>query len=196
MSPVALIEFLQSSGLIQAPQAQEIAGQFVPKKIAQHDFLLREGQVSDEYLFLSHGLLRAFARDPDGNDITTSFYKSGQVAFEVSSFFTRVPAQENIQALTDCTGWCISFTQLNTLFHTRPEFREFGRLMLVQGYAALKGRMLSMITESATARYEQLVKTTPEILLNAPVKHIASYLGVTDTSLSRIRAAVKGAAHD
>ncbi|WP_226163163.1 cyclic nucleotide-binding domain-containing protein [Hymenobacter terricola] len=52
-----------------------------------------------------------------------------------------------------------------------------------------------MITASATERYEQLLKTTPEIMLHAPVKYVASYLGVTDTSLSRIRAGAKGAAH-
>lgn len=197
MAQEKLRQFLQGSGLMNAQQAQEIAGQFVRKEIVQHDFLLREGRVSDQYLFLDHGLLRAFACDPEGNDITTGFYKSGQVVFEVSSFFTRATSQENIQALTDCAGWYITFQQLNALFHARPEFREFGRSVLVQGFAALKGRMLGMITTSATERYAQLVKTTPEILLNAPVKHIASYLGVTDTSLSRIRAAVtKTGSHD
>jgi CRP-like cAMP-binding protein len=194
MPPEKLTQFLQGNGLINAPQAEEIARQFVRKEIARHDFLLREGKVCDEYLFLDEGLLRAFACDPDGNDITTGFYKSGQVVFEVSSFFTRTPSQENIQALTDCTGWYITFQQLNTLFHARPEFREFGRSVLVHGFAALKGRMLTMITASATERYAQLVQTTPEILLSAPVKYIASYLGVTDTSLSRIRAA-KGVGH-
>ncbi|MBO2007531.1 Crp/Fnr family transcriptional regulator [Hymenobacter negativus] len=197
MTQEKLRKFLQANGLINAQQAEEIARQFVPKEIAQHDFLLREGRVCDEYLFLEKGLLRAFAHDPNGNEVTTSFYKSGQVVFEVSSFFTRVTSQENIQALTNCAGWCITFQQLNALFHARPEFREFGRSVLVQGFATLKGRMLGMITTSATERYEQLMKTTPEILLNAPVKHIASYLGVTDTSLSRIRAAVtKSAGHE
>lgn len=187
MSSIQLRQFLQGTGLIDAQQAEEIAGQFLRKEIAQHDFLLREGRVCDEYLFLDHGLLRAFACDPDGNDITTGFYKSGQVAFEVSSFFTRVPSQENIQALTDCAGWYITFQQLNALFHARPEFREFGRSVLVRGFAALKSRMLTMITEPAAVRYEQLLRANPEILLHAPLKTVASYLGITDTSLSRIR---------
>ena len=168
-------------------QAAETAGQFACKELARHDFLLREGQVSDEYLFLDQGCLRAFALDPDGQEVTTGFYQGGQVVFEVSSFFTRTPSQENIQALTDCAGWFITFQQLNGLFHARPEFREFGRSVLVHGFAALKSRMLAMITESATERYDHLLRTTPEILLHAPVKHVASYLGITDTSLSRIR---------
>ncbi|MBF9220708.1 Crp/Fnr family transcriptional regulator [Hymenobacter ruricola] len=195
-SPDKLVLFLQSRGLINTAQAVEIAAQFSPKAVARHEFLLREGRVSDEYFFLDYGLLRAFATDPDGNDVTTAFYPSGQVVFEVSSFFTRTPSQENLQALTDCTGWCITFAQLNALFHARPEFREFGRSVLVQGFAALKSRMLAMITASATERYEQLLKSSPEVLRHAPLKHIATYLGVTDTSLSRIRAGGKGPAHD
>ncbi|MDO7852319.1 Crp/Fnr family transcriptional regulator [Hymenobacter convexus] len=196
MSSEKLTQFLQSRGIIGAAQAAEIAGQFSSKSLARHDFLLREGRVSDEYFFLDHGLLRAYACNPDGHDVTTAFYSSGQVVFEVSSFFTRVPSQENIQALTDCTGWFITFEQLNALFHARPEFREFGRSVLVQGFATLKSRMLAMITTSATERYEQLLKTTPEVLLHAPLKHVASYLGVTDTSLSRIRAGAKTVAPD
>ncbi|UOQ99927.1 Crp/Fnr family transcriptional regulator [Hymenobacter sp. 5317J-9] len=194
MSREKLITFLQTRGIINAAQAVEIAGEFRSQTIARHEFLLREGQVSDAYFFLEHGLFRAFANDPAGNEVTTAFYPSGHTVLEVSSFFTRSPSQENIQALTDCAGWVINFAQLNALFHARPEFREFGRAVLVQGFAALKSRMLSMITTSAAERYEQMLKHSPEVLQYAPVKHIASYLGVTDTSLSRIRAGVKGPA--
>ena len=74
--------------------------------------------------------------------------------FEVASFFNRMPSSEYIQALTVCQVWSISHRQLNALFHERMEFREFGRSMLVRGFAALKGRMLAMITEPAATRYE------------------------------------------
>lgn len=115
------------------------------------------------------------------------FYAPGQVVFEVSSLFERTKSLENIQALSDCEGWFITYKQLNTLFHSLPEFREFGRSMLVKGFSALKVRMLSTITETAESRYEQLLKTNPEIFQQASLKVIASYLGITDTSLSRIR---------
>jgi CRP-like cAMP-binding protein len=131
--------------------------------------------------------MRAFAYDTNGNEITTNFYSGNQVVFEVSSFFNRSPSKENIQCLTDCEGWCITYEQLNALFHTLPDFREFGRSVLVKGFASLKTRMLSMITETAEERYAQLLKSDPEIFQRAPLKYIASYLGITDTSLSRIR---------
>jgi CRP-like cAMP-binding protein len=182
-----LIRFLQTGSRITPPQAEEIAREFTAKTIGKNEFLLRAGQVSDDYIFLDQGFLRAFAYDIDGHDITTGFHGPGQVVFEVASFFQRTPSLEYIQALTDCQGWRISFAQLNELFHSRNEFREFGRSVLVRGYAALKNRMLATITEPAATRYEQLLRSQPELFQHAPLKYVASYLGVTDTSLSRIR---------
>jgi len=90
-------------------------------------------------------------------------------------------------ALCDCKGWFITFDQLQLLFHSIYEFREFGRSVLVQGYISLKQRMLSQINESAETRYANLLNNNPEIFQNAPLKNIATYLGITNTSLSRIR---------
>ena len=187
MSKEKLIRLFLDSGLVALPKAEEIAARFSGKSIPKNDFFLKEGKVSQEYLFLEKGFMRAFAHDTDGNEVTTNFCSDGQVAFEVFSFFNHIPSQENIQALTDCEGWYITYQQLNSLFHELPEFREFGRSILVKGFSSLKSRMLSMITETAEQRYANLLKTNPEIFQWAPLKTIASYLGITDTSLSRIR---------
>ena len=187
MTNEKLVLFLQSTALIAADEAAEIAHEFTPKLLHKQELLLHAGKVSDDYVFLNEGFLRAFAYDTSGNDITTGFYTSGQVVFEVASFFQRTPSQESIQALTDCAGWALSHAQLNALFHARPAFREFGRAVLVRGFAALKTRMLATITEPAAARYESLLRAAPEVVQHAPLKHIASYLGITDTSLSRLR---------
>ncbi|MCB2376254.1 Crp/Fnr family transcriptional regulator [Hymenobacter sp. BT635] len=192
MTREPLIRFFQSTGLISAAQAAEIAAGFTRRTLARHELLLPAGQVSDEYLFLDQGLLRAFALDEDGNDVTTGFFSVGQVALEVASFFNRTPSQETLQALTDSAGWGISYAQLNGLFHARPEFREFGRSVLVRELTRLKTRLLALTTTSAAARYEALLHSSPEILQQVPLKHIASYLGVTDSSLSRIRAGSRG----
>lgn len=72
-------------------------------------------------------------------------------------------------------------------FHTIPEFREYGRLNIVNQYSILKERMLSALQETAEQRYSDLISSSPEIFQNVPLKYIASYLGITDTSLSRIR---------
>ena len=187
MNNPALIQFLQSTRLVSSGTAEEIAREFTPRTISKHDFFLREDSICNEYFFLEKGFMRAFAHDTDGNDVTTNFYSDRQVVFEVSSFFNRTRSKENIQAIEDCSGWYITYEQLNHLFHSLPEFREFGRSILVKGFTGLKTRMLAMITETAEQRYDTLLKANPEIFQHAALKHIASYLGITDTSLSRIR---------
>jgi CRP-like cAMP-binding protein len=187
MSKENLIEFFRNENLASVSVSQEIADHFENRIILKNQYLLTSGRISDEYLFLEKGYMRAFAHDTDGNEVTTNFYSPGQVIFEVSSFFNRSRSKENIQALTDCEGWYITYKQLNDLFHALPEFREFGRAILAKGFAELKTRMLSIITEPAEERYAHLLKANPEIFQHAPLKNIASYLGITDTSLSRIR---------
>ena len=187
MSSQKLIQFFKNSNLVSPKAAEDIANTFSPKEITKNSFLLKEGRVSDEYFFLENGFIRAFANDIEGNDVTTNFYSNCQVVFEVSSFFNHTVSKENFQAIVDCEGWYISYEQLNNLFHSMHEFRDFGRSILVKGFSSLKIRMLSMITETAEQRYDTLLKTNPEIFQQAALKHIASYLGITDTSLSRIR---------
>src|ERR1044071_10140368 len=187
MSSQKLVHFFTNSNLVSAKTAEEIAKTFSPKEIKKNELLSKEGRVYNEYFFLENGFIRSFAHDTEGNDVTTNFYSSGQVVFEVSSFFNRTLSKENFQAIVDCEGWFITYDQLNHLFHSMHEFRDFGRSILVKGFSSLKTRMLSMITETAEQRYDALLKTSPETFQHAALKHIASYLGITDTSLSRIR---------
>jgi CRP-like cAMP-binding protein len=188
MSKEHLSTFFHNTNLVSLSTAKEIADRFQHKVIAKNHFLLSKDKIADEYLLLDKGYMRAFAFDIEGNEVTTNFYAPGQMVFEVASFFNRTRSKENIQALTDCEGWFITYKQLNDLFHSLPEFREFGRAMLVKGFSELKNRMLATITETAEERYATLLKTKPEIFQHAPLKNIATYLGITDTSLSRIRA--------
>lgn len=187
MGQEELIQFFQSTGLINLQKSEEIAAYFSTYNISRNEYFLKESSICNNYLFLRNGFMRAFAYDTEGNDITTNFYAGSEVVFEVSSFFNRTPSLENIQAITDCEGWTITYKELNNLFHALPEFREFGRHILVKSCALLKTRMLSMITQTAEERYKQLLSNNAEIFQYASLKHIASYLGITDTSLSRIR---------
>jgi CRP-like cAMP-binding protein len=167
--------------------ATAIVKNFYPVTFTKADFLLQEGKICSDFLFLETGFARAYTFDTDGCEVTTNFYRPNSIVFEVASYFKRTPSKENIQALTGCTGWVISYDEFQILFHSIPEFREFGRANLVNGFIALKERTLAMINLSAEQRYANLLKTQPEIFQQIPLKHIASYLGITDTSLSRIR---------
>lgn len=182
-----LTDFFKRTIPIANNIAKDIANHFEKTSFKKNDFLLKQGQISNDFLFLETGFVRAFTFDTDGNEVTTNFYRPNSIVFEVASYFKRTPTNENIQALTDCTGWIGNYDNFQVLFHTIPEFREFGRANLVNGFIALKERTLAMINLTAEKRYENLIATRPDIFQNAPLKQIASYLGITDTSLSRIR---------
>lgn len=167
--------------------AREIAGIFKEKEFSKNDHVLKRGRVCNEYYFLADGYMRAFTCDFEGNDITTSFYSANQIVCEMYSFFKRVPSGEDILAITECKTWYITYDQLQNIFHAMPQFREFGRSILINAYASLKQRMLSTLHETAEERYRNLLVASPGIFQYAPLKNIASYLGITDTSLSRIR---------
>ena len=151
------------------------------------DMFLKEGQLANEYYCLESGLVRSYAINSDGNEITTGFFGKDEIVIEVASLFLRIPTKENIQALTDCECWKIDFNSFQTLFQSVNGFMEWGRSWMSGVLFLTKQRSLSMITDSATERYLALQKQHPEIILNTPLKYIASYLGITDTSLSRIR---------
>lgn len=166
---------------------EEISSHFEETTIDKNGFFLRAGAYANHYMFLAEGFLRSFSLNQEGDEVTTAFYSSPCVVFEVFSFFNRTVSKENIQSLTGSEGLVITYDKLNYLFHSLPAFRDFGRAMLVKGFSVLKQRMLSQITETAEERYSRLLQTNPEVFQHAPLKDIASYLGITDSSLSRIR---------
>ncbi len=187
MNKENLIQFIEQVIPIPRQRVEEIAEHFQPMQISRNEFFIRAGKPCNDYLFLDSGFIRAFTHDLDGNEVTTEFYTDQQVVFEVGSFFQKTISKESFQALEDCKGSFINFDQLQVLFHTIPEFREFGRMILVKGFISFKQRTLSLINERAEQRYEHLINSRPVIFQKAPLKYIASYLGITDSSLSRIR---------
>jgi CRP-like cAMP-binding protein len=164
-----------------------IVSKFKAVSFSKSDFLLKEGTTENNYWFLESGFARSFITDPDGNDITTNFYANDEVVIDWSSFFLRKPTRENIQALTTCVCWQLDFENFQQLFHSIETFRENGRQRLVSSYFALKNHSVSMIADQARDRYLQLIKDKPHIVQNVSLQHIASYLGITKYSLSRIR---------
>jgi CRP-like cAMP-binding protein len=168
-------------------QADAIAALFKSRLFEKNELLLKQGRLCNEYYFLEKGYVRAFTFDLEGNDITTAFYSSNSIVCELYSFFKRIPSKETIQALSDCKAWYITFDELQYIFHAMPEFREFGRTILINAISSLKQRMFSGLHETAEERYNNLLQSSPDIFQYAALKNIASYLGITDTSLSRIR---------
>ncbi len=164
-----------------------VISKFKQVKFDKNNFLLEEGRTANHYWFIQSGFIRSYVIDTEGNDITTNFFSVGNIVIDWPSFFLRNPTRENIQALTDCVCWQLDFATFQELFHSIQNFREQGRTTLVGSYFALKSQSISMIADQAKDRYLRLINEKPHIVQNVSLKHIATYLGITDTSLSRIR---------
>jgi CRP-like cAMP-binding protein len=154
---------------------------------SKNEFLLKENKINKQSYFLEKGYIRSFTLDADGQEVTTNIYAAPCFVNDFLAFFKQQPAKENFQALTNCEGWTMTFDDVEKNFHNSPEFREFGRILVLHHYDLLQERMLGMIKDTAENRYIRLCSKYPGVFQNVSLKIIASYLGITDTSLSRIR---------
>lgn len=160
--------------------------QFEEIAFSKNEFLIEKGKVANYYYFLEAGFLRSFTINTEGNDITTKFFSESDIVIDWNSYFLKKPCKESIQAVTHGICWKISFGNFMKLFKIEA-FREVGRTRLINNYFELKNHSIAVIADQAKDRYLNLLNEKPTIVQNVPLKHIATYLGITDTSLSRIR---------
>lgn len=187
MSREILQNYILSVLPMPIAKASFFAEQFEPTELPKNELLIKENKISKDTFILESGYIRSFTFDKNGEEVTTNIYSAPCFVNDFLSFFKQEPTSENFQCLTDCKLWTMSFENVQNCFHSYPEFREFGRMMLVTNYSNLHARMLGMIKDTAEIRYLTLMKKHPYIFQNVPLKIIASYLGITDSSLSRIR---------
>lgn len=137
--------------------------------------------------FIDHGFLRGYYY-LDGKEITTWFSQENEFATCFYSFISRKPSVEIIQALEDTMVTRISYDALQSTFKLFPETERIGRLITENYYMKLEDRFLNIQFKSAKERYQNLLQYKPELLKRAALGQIASYLGISQETLSRMRA--------
>ena len=170
---------------------ENILNQYQRIEFAKNDFLIQEDSTANYYYFIESGYVRSYVIDLEGNDISIKFFSATDIVIDWHSYFLKTKCRENVQAITACVAWKITFENFMKLFKIEA-FREVGRTRLVNNYFELKNHSISIIADPAKERYLNLLKSKPDIVQNVPLKQIATYLGVTDTSLSRIRKEILG----
>jgi len=151
--------------------------------------ILNKGGRCAQLYFIERGLLRGYYFDDD-KEITHWFAQEGEFATGFYSFISKEPSFEFVQALEDCSLIEISYAALQNLYAKFPETERLGRLITESYYLKLEERLLSLQFKSAKERYHNLLTGNPKLLQRAPLGQIASYLGITQETLSRIRAEV------
>lgn len=155
--------------------------------------LLKAGRIAGEFYLVEKGMFRSYLYDYQGNEVTTEFYGPNDILIESFSLFHRQASKENFQAVTAGTVWKISYADFERYLQQLEGLREWGRSWSTEQLFRLKKRSIESLTVSATERYLLLLKDRPQVVRHCPLKYIASYLGITDSSLSRIRKEIAGA---
>jgi CRP-like cAMP-binding protein len=158
---------------------------FQTKEIKKGRFLVGSGQTSNEFIFIEKGCLRVFW-ERDYNEVTGWFAFEDDFFCELSSFIPQQASTFGVQAIEDTTILYITRTEMEKLFVEVPIFETFIRKFWEQIISHLVGNMISFQTETAEKRYEKAMKH-PKLLQRVPLKYLSSYLGITASSLSRLR---------
>jgi CRP-like cAMP-binding protein len=156
--------------------------------IRKNDELQSIGHTCKTIYFINKGMARIYYYK-DGNDITESFSFENNIIARVESLFSGKPSKKAIQVLEDTELVAINSAKLFGLYDAYPEIERLFRKIFEAGYVETVQRIEGIQFHTAEERYAALIQTAPDILKRVPLKYIASYLGITQVSLSRIRAA-------
>ena len=170
------------------PKAEEALGNICREvHILKNRDLQSIGHTCRTIYFVKKGMARIYYYK-DGTDITESFAFENSLIARVESLFTGKPSKKGIQVLEDSDFIGIRSPALFGFYDNYPEIERLFRKIFEAAYVETVNRLESIQFHSAEERYRDLLKTFPDILQRVPLKHIASYLGITQVSLSRIRA--------
>lgn len=160
---------------------------FVPKKLRKRQYLLQEGDVCKYNTFVSKGLLRSYTIDDKGTEHILQFAFEGWWIGDIYSFITENPSNFNIEALEDCELLLITKPSMDILFEKVPKFERYFRILIQNNLIATQRRLMGTLSETAEEKYTNLMNNFPGCLQRVPQHMIASYLGITRETLSRIR---------
>lgn len=182
----ALLYFLDSIYPLSDGLKVHLFGILKTKELRKKDFLLRAGHVCRNVCFIESGLVRCFYAKGD-NEVTSWFMKEGDVIISIESFYQQTESYESIQAIEDSILYYISYEQLNYIYKTFPEFNFIGRVLTEKYYTLWAEQLYALRMQQASERYKWLMDHHPELILRVPAKYIASYLGIDETTLSKIK---------
>lgn len=154
--------------------------------VPSSEVLVKEGEFADKTYFIVEGCARAYYLK-DGKDITDWFAFEGDFISAINSFFMGVPSPHFIEILEPTT--LLEFSRKNILLFSDKyhDFDRLGREIVTKTMLQLQQRIVSLQFETAQQKYENLLRIRPDITQRIPLTHIASYLGITLETLSRIR---------
>jgi CRP-like cAMP-binding protein len=192
MNSEPLIKYLLQFGTLNPQQIELINSLLTEREMKPGDYLLKAGKVSNEFAFVTKGVFRICYYDQDGNENTRYFIDEEHFIVDLESYNSNMPSAYYVEALTDAMVLVLSREALDALSKTIMIWDKLVQKIMVRILAVKGEKTASLLSKDATERYAFFLEKFPNIANRVPLQYIASYIGVTKHSLSRIRKNMKG----
>lgn len=180
-------KFLQSFQMLNVDEIDELIESSTTTQLGKSEFFIQEGETCKSVTFVLSGILRSYYTTDNGDDITYCITFPNNFMTAYSSFLTGQATQENIQAITPTELITISKDAIEQLTARSQNWVLFQKSIAEQQYIELEKRIFLLQGSNATKRYLDLMQNHPNYIQHIPLHYLASYLGVTQRHLSRIR---------
>jgi CRP-like cAMP-binding protein len=183
----ALINYLLLFGSLNEQQIEFIRSKVVEKEIRKDEFYQEAGKIPKQFVFLVEGIFRISYYNNKGDEITKYFLDENHFVVDLDSYTQNKPSAEYIQAVTDCRYVVLSRETMKELSATIVVWDEIMNRIISKALVEKVGKISMMMAEDATERYLNFFERFPKLANRIPLSYLASYLGITQSSLSRIR---------
>jgi len=181
-----LEKYIQTYFEVNQQDAIVISAFFKPMTLDKGDFFLKTGRYSDQLGFVKTGLMREYLY-VDHKEVTKSILTTCNFVVDMASFIFNQPARWNIQALTNCELYVIDRTDNEKIGQKIPRWQELERFCVAKYFTEMEDRIVQLLALSAKERYERFFNSNKEFFQQVPLQYLASMLGMTPETFSRIR---------
>ena len=186
-----LIHYLLQFGQLNQQQVALIQSKVVLKSIRKEEYYHEAGKIPREVIFLTEGILRINYYNNKGDDVTKYFIEENNFVADIHSYNQGVPSTEYVQAVTDCTYIAFSKSVMDELSMTIIGWDAIISKITAKGLAEKVNRISPMMAADAKEKYLKFLADFPTLANRIPLSQLASYLGITQSSLSRIRRTIR-----
>lgn len=183
----ALINYLLQFGNLNKQQIDLIKSKVVFKEIKKDEYYQEAGKIPREIIFLTEGIMRVCYYNNKGDEVTRYFIDENNFLADIDSYNQEIPSTGYVQAITDCSYFVLSKNAMKELSMTIIEWDNIVAKITAKGLADKVNKISPMMTEDAKERYLSFLEKFPKLANRIPLSYLASYLGITQSSLSRIR---------
>jgi len=181
------LKYLEDKFALTDAERELIADACTVKKLRKRQYLLQEGDLWQKNAFISKGILRSYRVDDKGHEHIFQFCPENWWTGDPEGYFTENPAKLNIDALEDSELVLIDKKEYQRILKAIPALSDFSKTLLERSFVASQVRIHCLISSTAEEKYQEFIKTYPNIINRVPQHMIASYLGISAETLSRVR---------